>query len=200
MPKTVEYSISELRILWYLKEHGPMVAESAAPQHSLYNRLSRELYLRKKTVSYSMRTLQGKCVVLVTYKRPNASKTFADGGGYNAVLRVELVDPNMTLPPQPGPMPLANVVKYENEELYERTEQEPTIDQMFMALLDRNNDLQKQVDVLRERLIEVGNENEELKKKVAKPPNRLSPHLTTQVRDTLPPEVWESLTHGSRKR
>ena len=183
-----EYTNNELRVLWYLKRHGPLVRRN---NESLLRRVVSDLNdaIAIDTIRTILLHLEKRSLVLRTYKR--GLQPF-NSGQNNPMLKLELVDPEMWLPPCPPPIPLAVVVAHQNEELEERTAHEPTIEAIVGALIDRSIELQKQVDKLHDMVEGLNAENERLRKEARPKP---APHLTSRVRDVLTPEQWETLRH-----
>jgi hypothetical protein len=116
-------------------------------------------------------------------------------GGSNQLIRIELVDPDMYLPPL-IPIPLAVVVAHENEELYERTAHEPTADDILEALLHRITELQGQVDKLQDIVSAQADKIQQQAKEVKR--KERDPHLTQRLQGALTPEQWEALTHKGK--
>src|SRR5215472_7384634 len=97
-----KYSRSELRILWYIKKHRGVLTRNKS---SIITQISNNLDLSMPTVRSTLQKLEERCFILRTYKydRP---KTFADKEGANPLIKVELVDPNISLPAEPKPLPV----------------------------------------------------------------------------------------------
>jgi len=188
------YTYSQLHILWYLKRHGPVRRQDV--NHSVYQLLSDELQMKRGTVRYTLRILEEMSLVLRTYEK-GAASNFKEGAR-NPLIRVELVDPDMYLPPCPPPMPLAVVMARENEDLDERTAHEPSAEQIIMALLKRNDELQGQITRLQDIVAAQAETLSETNKLIekAKTNHHDLGHLHQRVRDALTPEQWESLRHG----
>jgi len=196
------FGSSELRILWYLKRNGPMTRGKS--EGGIQSRLADELRMKVGTVRWALRELERKCVVLRHYKNPKA-ETFTEGGGQNPMIRLELVDPNMALPPEPAPIPLAVHLANENDELLERTEHEPERDDVIEALVLRAVELQTQVNKLQDIVQKLNAQNDDLTARLqqridrdkAEAHERRKPpaHLSQSVRDVLTPEQWEALKH-----
>jgi hypothetical protein len=178
------YTATELRLLWTLKRHGPLIRQGTS---SLLNQLADELGKSPGTTRTILRDLEKRCLVLRTYQKPQPAK-FGDARG-NALLRVELIDPDMQLPPPPKAIPLAVVVARENEELAERHATEPSVEQIVDALIDRALELQKQIDRLQDLVAGLSAENDRLRHT----PKPAVAHMTQRVQDVLTPEQWEAL-------
>lgn len=190
------FTRNELTILWYLKRCGPAEASgSLAPGHpGLVNRIAEATGLHINTVRGLLRKLEQDCVILRTYKRPEKQK-IGDGKGLNPLVRVELVDPKMYLPPAPPPLPLGVVIAHENVEMQTMIDQrngthEPNSDKVIEALLSVIDVDREQITKLQDIVNAQANEILELKKQQRRTP---SEHLTTRVRDVVPPETWERL-------
>lgn len=184
----MRYSDTELRILWYLKRNGPIERGTA----SLIQEFADILGIKVHSLTYCLRNLENQSIILRTYER--GKPEFADNRGPSALIRVELVDPNMQLPAI-EPLPLAIVVARENEELYERTVHEPSPDDVIMALLTENTKLRDQIEKLKD-IIE--GQAKELIKHQEQSKRKVPEHLMSQVKDALPPEIWEEITHGRK--
>jgi len=178
-----EYTRTQLRILWHLKRHGPLTNTDPRPQGGgLTSSLAEELDLRVKTLGWNLRHLEQRSLILRTYK--HGLRRFADNG-YNPMIRLELVDPTMYLPPCPAPLPLAAVMARENEEMGHRDEHEPSAEQIILALLKRNDELQGQIV----KLQDIVSAQADQLVAASKPKPR------QRVRDALTPEQWEALRH-----
>lgn len=186
-----EFTNTELRILWIIKRRrGRLSTEEVG---NIYDYFANELVLSRNAIRASLRGLEAKCVVIRHFTR--GTSKFADGGGGNPLLAVELVDPQMQLPPV-DPIPLAVVVAKENDELAERTAHEPDMTQMLDALVDRCLELQQQIDKLGGIVVQLNEENEKLRKQgERKPPPE---HLTARIREALTPEQWEKMRHDAK--
>jgi hypothetical protein len=149
--------------------------------------LSDELNIRHNSVAYTLKVLEEKSLVLRTYLQGRGK--FGDKVGFNPMVRLELVDPDMPLPPMPKPLPLAAVVERENRDLYERAAHEPTAEEIILALLERNEVLQGQIDKLQDIVAAQAQQ-------LQKPKARDLTHLQSRVRDALTPEKWEELRHS----
>jgi hypothetical protein len=155
-----------------------------------------ELDIRPSTVKYILRDLEQMTLVLRTYARTKSS--FNDKGGFNPMIRLELVDPSMWLPELPPPLSLGTVLAHENAEMEERVLTQadgPTYERVIGALLDRNAELQGQIDKLVQVVKDQAAENDTLKKQVerSKGSGRVSEHLSQRVQDALTPEQWNRL-------
>lgn len=193
-----QYTRNELKVLWHLKRNGGWIAKpDAKPGYpSLLDDLVGLLDIRVATLRYTLRNLEQRCVILRTYRKANAVR-FAESKGYNPIIKIELCDPGMWLPNLPAPLPLAAVVAHENEELHERTAHEPSNESIILALLERNEELRKQLDRLHEIIIGQEQEVETLKKQVARvtAPRGRPEHLTHRLKDALTVEKWDELEH-----
>jgi hypothetical protein len=181
------YSRKELRVLWYLKRNGPMVLGKKTGNYSLIGKLSAATGV--SSMRYILDRLEARSLVLRTYE---GGKKGSFSGGTTPVIRIELVDPNMGLPPLPQNPP-AVVIVHENEELYERTAEEPDTEAMMHALIDRITEIQSQCDKLQQIIVEQEVEIEKLRKQVQ--PRRPSQGLTQRVQGVLTAEQWEKLRH-----
>jgi hypothetical protein len=155
--------------------------------------MSQVLDLGVGTVRYVIGGLEQRSLVLRSY-RSGKRQDFGNQG-YNPIVRIELVDPNMELPPL-KPIPLAVVIAKENQELEERTVHEPTAEAIVDALLSRIAELQGQIDKLCSVVREQEDEMSKLRKRAATPP---APPLTEKVRNALTEEQWEALRHGGQR-
>lgn len=185
----MEYTRSELRILWYIKKNGPLINTSYNVKDSMLVKMAEVMDIRKQTIAAILKKLEQACIVVRTYKK-TVDAGFATNVGYNPLIKLELVDPDMYLPPLPPPLPLAAVVAKENEELYERTQYEPTPESMLEALVNRVVLLTAQIEKLQNIVDEQAKEL--LKRKEHRP---VREHITNRIRDILPPEEWDKLTH-----
>jgi len=203
MTEQPEYTRTELKILWYVKRRNPIVAASHSPRDSILTAMASELDMIKKTVVFNLNRLDKRCLVMRQYKRPG--KPFGDGGGYNPLLRLELVDPGMWLPPLPEPPPKV-IMANENEAMTHQypmrnTNHEPTPESVILALLERNEELrqekaqmQEQIDKLHEIIMRQEQEVTTAKKQVAAVAAVPKfDHLTNRLKDALGDEAWESL-------
>lgn len=184
----------ELQVLWYLKNQGGKVMLNPNEgRRSLINEMANAIGVTPQHTRYVLRQLEEKSLVLRTYAKGKADY-FSPDMGRNPCIRIELVDPNMVLPPV-ATIPLAVVVAQENEQLYEALEHEPHSDDIILALLEENQGLHKQLDKLRDI---IDDQAKQLIRKAEEERSRRIPaqHLTSRVRDALPPEVWDRLTHG----
>ena len=202
-----DYTRNELKILWYLKRKGPLVnngpyspAAERDIKRSILHRLAIHCDIRKNTVAYILKSLEDRSIILRTYNRKKAIDFSDKTSGYNPIVRVELVDPTMWLPELPPPMPLGVVMAKETEEMYERSAEAPTLERTITALLDRNEELQNQINKLCLVVEAQEMENKELKDKVEKLSKPAKTHisngLTDRVKSALTPEQWEKLRHG----
>jgi hypothetical protein len=171
---------------------------------SIITRLADELRMKIGTLRWAMRELERKCAILRTYKGPKV-EAFSQASGQNPLMRVELVDPNMVLPPEPRPIPLVAVVEHENDELLERTEHEPERDDVIEALVLRAVELQTQVNKLQDLVEKLNATNDDLTERLRKWHDRAQAertekrkppaHLSQRVQDVLTPDQWEALKH-----
>lgn len=191
----MEYTHNELKVLWYLKRNGPIVrTDTRAGQPGMMTELAETLDIRRATLNYVFRGLENKCLIIRTYRRETKQvRNFEDKMGYNPLIKIELIDPQMYLPPLPAPMPLAAVVAHENEDLYHRIVHEPTTEEIIIALLSRNEQLQEQINKLQEIVQAQANEMMHSKQQ-----HRAPEHLMSRVKGALTPEQWEALQHGPR--
>jgi|SRR5215471_1433154 len=195
----MEYSRNQLRVLWFLKRHGPLVRsldELGPTKPGIVSIIGGELDIRTHTISYILRELESESLIIRSYVRPKSS--FNDKGGYNPMIRLELVDPSMWLPEMPPPLPLSAVIAHENEDLEERVlsqADEPTYERVISALLDRNTELQGQIDKLVQVVKDQAAENDTLKKQVerSRGTGRVSGRLSQRVQDALTVEQWDNL-------
>jgi hypothetical protein len=150
--------------------------------------------MRRGTISYCLRELEKKCLLIRTFSKGGGAKA----GSFDFIIRVELIDPQMYLPPLPAPLPLATVINHENNDLYERTAiEEASNEAVMLALVTENEKLRFQINKLQEVVATLAKENEELKKQHA--PRRRDEHLNQRIQDALPPEVWDQLHHKGRR-
>lgn len=190
----MEYTRYELQVLWYLKRHGGVVsAKSHDNKDSIVTIMAETLDIRRQSVNHALRELEKKCLLIKTYAKGGK----IGSGGYDIIIKIELIDPQMYLPPLPAPLPLAAVMSRENNELLERTATEPTNEAIILALLDENEKLRAQINKLQEVVNALAKENETLKHHQAHKPR--NEHLNQRVQDALPPEVWESLRQMGKR-
>ena len=190
----MEYTHNELKILWHLKRNGGVItAKSDKNKDSIVTLMAETLDMRRGSVGYHLRTLeQEKCLIVRTFKaRGDHSR-----GDFGILIKVELIDPQMYLPPLPGPMPLAAIVSKENEELYDRTLCEADDDAVILALVTENEKLRFQINKLQEIVAAQAKEIETLKRPARR---ERSEHLNQRVQDALPPDVWDQLHHKGRR-
>ena len=135
-----KFTSSELRVLWHLKQYGPVKREGS---NSPLVRMATDLGMSSATLRYHLRRLEEESLVLRTHKRPSNHTFGADRG--NPCLSIELIDPEMSLPPRPKPLPEFVVVAKENRELDELVAHEPTTEEMVMALVRRITELENTV-------------------------------------------------------
>jgi hypothetical protein len=200
-----EYSLTELRVLWYLKRHGPLTDSNPHDKRkpTIYGTLAADLGIRVHTVRYAVAQLERKSIVLRTFYGPKVA-SFSDGAGFNPLVRLELVDRDIHLPSPPPPTPLATVIARENRELQERVtpNHDPTVEQALLAVLDRNDELQKQLDRLREIVDAQAKDNIVLREEVERlrrpPVKHVSEGLQERVRGALTEEQWEQLRHSPK--
>lgn len=190
----MEYTRKELQILWYLKRNGGVVtAKSDQSKDSIVTIMAETLGMRRQSINYYLRELEKRCLLIKTY----AKGVKIGSLGYAIIVKIELIDPQMYLPPLPAPMPLAAVMSKENDELLERTAVEPTNEAIILALVEENEKLRAQINKLQEVVNALAKENEILKKQQA--PKQRPEHLNQRVQDALPPEVWESLRQMGKR-
>jgi DNA-binding transcriptional regulator GbsR (MarR family) len=181
------YTPSQLRVLHCLRRHGGKLLVGKTVKH-IYSYIEEEMHMQNSSVRTALRELEAASIVIRTFKRPVTG--FA--GGPNTLIRVEMVDPKMPLPPCP-PLPLAVVIARENAELAERTAHEPERDDVIEALLVRNEELQGQIEKLQSVVEKLNDELESLRKKESR--KKVPEHLTQRLQDALTPEKWEELRH-----
>jgi hypothetical protein len=193
MTDGLEFSRNELKVLWYLKRRGGVMTRDGYGK-SIVDLIAQDMDMRYTSVQYILKVLESKSLVLRTYEK-GKSKDFSDAKGFNPMIRLELVDTGMYLPPLPAPMPLAAVVSKENEDLEERVvhkkARELTAEEIIDALCVRNDELVAQIDKLQEI---VHAQAEELLKRDKKPDIG---HLTERVGDRLSADTWRKLRGGS---
>lgn len=195
----------ELKILWSLKRSGGFreVKEGAGTGHGFLGPWADELECTQKTLGAVLRGLEEKSVILRTYK---GGKTPGFAAGYRPLLRVELVDPQMKIPPIP-PLSPGFVMERENEEEYIRCDgdvqgTDPTPEAVILALLNRNDELAARILELEGQINKLQDIVEEQANKLTQASqertrNRKYPeHLTGRIQDALTPEQWERLRHG----
>jgi len=197
----MQYSTPQLRILWYLKKYGPMINPGPyvpGREEGIIATLSTELFLTRGSIQYNLNVLEKNCIVCRTSLDPSKR-----GKGWNPMIRLELIDPTMWLPEEPAPIPLGTIMAIENEELRGRTVEEPSMERTLAFVLDRMDEYKHQIDTLRDRLIAVDHENEELKRKLAgitNHRNRPAPDpLKHRVAEHLTAEEWDALYHPPRE-
>lgn len=184
-----QYTYNELSVLWYLKRHNGVVTGGTQGGDTILGTMSHDLNMNKHTVSNVLRRLEGRCIILRTYAR--TQKGYG-ADGYNPLKKVELVDPDMFLPPLPQ-LSLGIVIAHENEELSERTAAEPSTEGMVLALVERIVELQAQVDKLQQIVVDQEALVSQLKKQQTRKPH--SEGLTQAVRSVLTADQWEKLRH-----
>ena len=182
----MEYTRNELKILWHLKRNRGVVENP----DGVIIPMSETLDIRRGTCLYIVKLLEEKCLLVRAFGAPRK-------GTKAAIVRIELIDPQMYLPPLPAPMPLASVISHENNDLYERTTCEPSSEAVILALVTENEKLRFQINKLQEVVNSLAAENEQLKKQPTRKPR--DPGLTQRLQDALPPEVWDSLHHTGRR-
>src|SRR5215472_8004938 len=106
MSEKTHYTNAELKILHYLKRHHGTIRSKDGL--SVAHRIARDLNMTRVAVVPVLRNLENACVLV---------RTFA-GGMKSAIIRVELIDKDMELPPLPI-IPAVNIM-VENRELEER--------------------------------------------------------------------------------
>lgn len=123
------------------------------------------------------------------------ASAFGEGAG-NPMIRLELLDPGMKLPPEPKPIPQIVVDARENEELYEMTAIEPTPDAIILALLGRNEELQDQITKLQDVIVQLQGQVHAMQREQTR---KVPEHLTSRIRDALTPEQWDELSHSAKR-
>jgi hypothetical protein len=181
----MSYTNSELQLLSYLKHHGGKVERQGYA--SLYARIGTDLNMKVGLVRTVARQLEARCLLLRNFDRPKADR-FNPSAGANALMSLELVDPNIELPPW-APIPLAVVIAHENEEMAERTAHEPTPEVVILALLKRNDELQTQVDKLHHVVEDMARNQRD---------RHIPEHLSHRIASALGPEEWERLRHAPK--
>lgn len=186
----MEYTRYELQVLWHLKRNGGAIkAKSDSPKDAIVAIMAETLDIRRQSIHHVLRILEEKCLIVKTYKYGGK----VGSAGYDLILKIELIDPQMYLPPLPAPPPLAAVVSRENEELYQRTAVEPSDEAIILALVTENEKLRFQINKLQEVVNVLAKENEQLKHQKERKPR--DPHLNQRLGDALPPEAWDRLRH-----
>jgi len=192
-----EYTYNQLRLLWYLKKHGPVTdAGRTNRRASILSAFTDALGLSQATVRHCLRALEQRSIILRTYS-DDRPKRFGDQTGGMRLTRIELVDPKMKLPPEPAAPTLGTVMRWENQVLYDMTASDPERDDVIDALVERIAELQAQVDKLGEVIEGLASENARLADRQDRTPPA---HLSQPVRDALPDEVWDRLTHQAKRR
>lgn len=161
---------------------------------SIINELAEITGIGNSTVRACLRTLEQQTVVLRTYMKGTANK-FGEGAG-NPMIRLELIDPSMSLPPCPTPIPVVVVDARENEELYQRTRVEPDHDAVVLALLARNEELVDQIAKLQDVVVQL---QEQINMLTRQQDRKIPEHLTSRIKDALTPEQWDALTHSAKR-
>lgn len=183
----MEYTNTELRVLWYIKRHGPLIAKSDSPSASLIRLITDAVPMSRQTIANALRTLEDRCLILKTYKREKAA-SFDASNGFNPLIRIELVDPDMHLPPLPPPMPLGVVMAKETREM-ERTV-EPSPEAIVEALINRITELQGQVN----KLQDIVEQQATMLSKASEAKKANSTHLTSRIQGALTEAQWAALT------
>lgn len=188
----IVFTSNEIRMLHYLKRHGPIV--KGKEKGSLLNRIAEAVPLTPGTTRAVLRSLEVKCVILRTYSKGGAAK-FGENKG-SLLVKVELIEPNMILPPMPRSLPPIVVDAQENEELYQRTTIEPSPDAVILALLGRNEELQDQITKLQDVIMQLQGQVNAMKQDQTR---KVPEHLTSRIRDALTPEQWDQLSHSGKR-
>lgn len=191
MVKRPEYGSNQLRVLYYLKQHGPL--QKTRGIGSLYSVIADSTGLSRNSVRFAVKELEDKCVVLCTWSKGRPEKWGSNRGSH--VTRIELIDPAMKLPAPPKPLPAIVVDARINEELYQITIQEPSLEETLIALLERNEELQEQVNKLQDVIVQLSEEQQ--KQERGRRP--IPEHLTSRVRNALKPEQWDALSHSAKR-
>lgn len=184
------YSPAQLRLLWFLKGQGGSIKRKHGG--SLYHQIAEKMDMATHTVQWAAKSLEQRSVVLRTYNR-ESPRTFGKTQGM-VLMKLELVDPKMWLPPMPT-VPLAVVIAKENEELEERTAHEPSEIDVIMALVAEVHKRDDTITKLQECVVKLSEHNEQLKKDAARAKRPTRAHLSQPVREIIPDSVWESLRH-----
>lgn len=184
-----QYTFPQLKVLWWLKRNGPAVSDGKISASEI---VADGVGLNSRYIRQILKHLEDMSVVIRTYAKPKA-RSFTEPMGGNLLLRIELVDPNMWLPMMPD-LKLGVVIAKENVELLERTEHEPHWEDVVLALVERNEQLVQQIDKL--QVIVDDQAKQLLAHAEEKRARHIPSHLTSRVRDALPPETWERLSHG----
>src|SRR5215469_105388 len=174
-----DYTSNELRVLWYLKRHGPLVRQEVGQSTtgaSLLNQLAEGTDLGVASIRHILGNLEGRSLVMRTYRK-GYTPSFRTQG-YNPLMKIELVDPEMYLPPFPKPVPPQFVLAAENVEMYERHVEEPSAEAIVDALLSRIEQLQGQVNTLQNMVEKLETRHQQ--------ENRPKPsHLTERLKNAL---------------
>ena len=184
------YTHAELRILWFLKKNRGFVAKKKGIK-SLYHVIGENCNLNYNAVRVHIANLERNSVVLRTYAKTPTNK-FGEGGG-NPVVRIELVDPKMTLPALEL-APAINMI-VENRELEERVisrSPAPTADDILDALLNRVEELQCQNEKLMHVIKGLQDELDKINRQAQRtstPPA----HLSNRLKDALGEDQWQEL-------
>lgn len=192
-----KYTHNQLLILHHLKRYGPL--NRTTSEGNITETMAVELGMKHSTLKYLLRNFEKDCIILRTYSGGIKAARFGAGAN-QPMVKLELVDPNMPLPPipqvytphpPPKPLPLGVVLAHETEELEHRQNgTAPTVESVIEALIDRALELQHQVDKLHGVITQLTSENDLLKKRLKPPPN---PHLTERIRGVLTEEQWTNL-------
>lgn len=182
----MEYTRNELKVLWHCKRQQGVVENDKI---GVVRLLAQVLDMRHSTVGYVLRQLEDKCLIARSFTQRRSR-----GIGQNVITRVEMVDPEMYLPPLPEPPPLAVVLDQENEELYQRITCEPSTEAVILALLAENEKLRFQIDKLQGIVASQAKELMERSKT-----SHLPAHLAQRVQDALPADKWEEISHKGKR-
>ena len=140
------YSLNELKILHYMKKHNGVVTGGKGKSgRSVTAKLAQHCGIGRSTVNGILKKLEDRCLLVRTYA---SGKTGQFAAGWDAIVKIELVDPNITLPPLPLP-PAVNM-KIENNTLLEKAIDlnPPSENQVWEALVARCEELVAQNDKL----------------------------------------------------
>jgi hypothetical protein len=187
-----KYTPSELKVLWYLKKNGTMSRPVDGSSRSLMKELSLGTQIPVSSLRHFLSALESRSLLLRTYKHKKAT-TFKTQG-HNPILKIELVDPEMVLPPIPHAS-LGVVIAQQNEELLERVAHEPSAEDIVDALLNRVTELQTQVNKLQGVIEAQESEVCKLRKQAAESNHKPKVHISQRLQDALTKEQWEELRH-----
>jgi DNA-binding transcriptional regulator GbsR (MarR family) len=180
---------NELRVLWHLKLAGGATINLREMEDATQ--------LAHSTMYACLASLEDKCLVIRTF----------GGKGNRSILKVELVDPHMPLPPMPKPIPLAVIMDRETvaldsviESRKQATAVMPSIEAIIEALLQTNDELRATIETEKQRLQGQVDKLQDIVEAQAqelmkRPPSPRIEHLTHRVQDALGKDVWDRLTH-----